>query len=425
MNFILGLVEWAEAFLKGRDRTYLIGAGAVALLVFWVFLSLVQSLWGVIMVLAISAGLGYAAERFYPAKTSYGMVGVTVIGLIGALIGQRLLGTLGPSIAGVRIIPAFAGILIVNWLVRSMRLASRARTLDRYNAKVAEDPLILSKLEEYRIVERIGSGGYSKVYRAVPDRTLNEEESIAIKIFNEDAIKDEEFTRRLEREIELMQRLDHPGIVKVFKSGRQADLHFMTMEYADGETLSDRLREKWPGLGESVDLTIAIAGVLGYAHKLGVVHRDIKPDNIMLTKSGPRILDFGLARPEGRSSLTQAGTALGTPTYMSPEQIRDDEHVDGRCDQYALGCVLFELITGRRPFEGDQSVQIMMKHLNEPLQDPRKLNAAISENLAKCVWYMMAKDMKNRYPNMEAVVAQLKLVQQELKSRPAEAAGKK
>ncbi|MCE7869930.1 hypothetical protein DYH09_06080 [bacterium CPR1] len=419
MGFILGLVEWTEAFLKGRDRTYLIGAGVVGLLLFWVFFSLVKSLWGLIIVVTISAGLGYAAERFYPAKHNHGLIGMTLFGLVGALIGQRLLGTLGPSIAGVRIIPAFAGILLVNWLVRSMRLASRARTLEKYNARVAEDSMILSKLDEYRIVERLGSGAYSRVYRAVSDRTLNEDESIAVKIFNEEAIKDEEFTRRLEREIELLQRLDHPGIVKVFKSGHQGDLHFMTMEYADGETLSSRLRKDWPNLGESVDMTIAIGGVLGYAHKLGVVHRDIKPDNIILSKSGPRILDFGLARPEGRSSLTQAGTALGTPAYMSPEQIRDDEHVDGRADQYALGCVLFELITGRRPFEGDQSVQIMMKHLNEPLQDPRKLNPAIPDQLAKCVWYMMAKDKNNRFPNMEAALAQLKQVQAELKAQPA------
>lgn len=419
---VLGVVEWGEALLRGRDRTYLIGVSVVAALVLWFFLTLVQSLWGVLMVLAISAGLGYAADRLYPARSGNGLAGAIVTGLIGALIGQRLF-SFGPSIAGVRLIPAFVGILLVNWVLRSMRLASRARALDRYNAKAGQDPMILSKLEDYRILEKLGSGGSSKVYRAVPDRTLNEEESIAVKVFNEEAVNESDFAGRLQREIEVMQRLNHPHIMRVFKAGEQSKLHYLLMEFVQGETLSDRMSRGRMPLPEVVDLTIDLCKVLGHAHKAGVIHRDIKPDNIMMTRNGPCIMDFGLARPEGRSSLTQTGSALGTPSYMSPEQIRDDENLDARCDQYALGCVLFEMMTGKRPFVSDQSLQVMMKHLNEPLQDPRQLNPEVPDLLARCVWHMMAKDREQRFADMEAIVGPLEQVKAELKARAKVPAG--
>lgn len=419
MGAIWGLIEGLEAFVRGRDKTYLVFAAAIALFFLWFILAVVQSLWGVIMILAMAAGLGYLAERFYPAPHSYGMVGSTVTGLIGAWAGQRLIGPFGPKILGAYIIPAFAGILLVNWGLRSLRLAGRARTLEKYNARGrGEDRVIGSKIEDYRIVSRLGVGGSAKVYRAIPDRTLNEDEPIAIKVFNEESTSDAEFGNRLQREIDLVKKLNHPRIVKVFKTGEQDGLRYMLMEFVDGEPLSKYLTTHgFLSLPETVDLCIELSRVLAYAHTLSVIHRDIKPDNIMMTKSGPRLLDFGLARPEGQSSLTQTGSALGTPSYMSPEQIRDDKLVDGRADQYALGCVLFELMTGQRPFISEQSVQVMMKHLNEPLQDPRKLNPDIPDLLARTVWHMMAKNPDDRFPHMNAVTAQLEQCKAELAAK--------
>lgn len=416
MGVLLGVVEWVEAMLRARSRVYLVGACIVGALLLWMMLALVKSLWGLILLIAISAGLGYAAEHFYPARHPYGMLGSTLIGLFGATVGQRLFGTLGPEVAGVRLIPAFVGILLVNWALRSMSLASRARALDKYDAKGGQDPLLLSKLGHYRLVKCLGSGGSSRVYRAIPDRTLNEDEAIAIKVFNDEAINDAEFAGRLQREIDLLNKLNHPRIVKVYRSGEQDTLRYLEMEYVEGEPLSKRLEGGPLPLEEALEMTIELSRVLGYAHTLSVVHRDIKPDNIMLTKTGPRLLDFGLARPEGRSSLTQTGSALGTPSYMSPEQIRDDHDIDGRADQYALGCVLFELVTGQRPFQSESSVQVMMKHLNEPLQDPRRLNPKIPDLLARTIWHMMAKNRDDRFPTMQAVVPQLEQVLGQLKT---------
>ena len=394
----------------GREQVYLLGSGLLALVLLGLLISALGNIIGLAVVVAIGCGLGMAAESIYPSPYNYGRSSATVLGLSGAFTGSLLLGHWGPSVAGVYLIPSLCGALGVSGALRGKVWYDRVKAMENYQAIGGTDALLMSQIEQYRLIRLLGQGGFAKVYQAVPDRTLREADSVAIKVFSESALQTEGFFGRVEREVALCQKLDHPNIVRILKADEQDSVHYIVMEFVSGETLRKRMQQGKLELDEAVKLLSDLASALGHAHSQGVIHRDIKPDNIMLSAAGPKIMDFGLARLEGTSDLTQTGSAIGTPHYMAPEQVLCEKVLDGRCDQYALGAMAFEMLTGEKLFDGDQAVLVVMQHVQEAPRNPRDLRPEISEALARCVLRMLSKNVDDRYPTMESLVEELKQI---------------
>jgi serine/threonine protein kinase/uncharacterized membrane protein YeaQ/YmgE (transglycosylase-associated protein family) len=395
-----------------REQVYLLGAGLLALLVLGILITLLSNLVGLAVIVALGCGLGMLSESIYPSPYNHGRASATGLGLAGACIGSFFLGHWGPALAGVSIVPSLLGALSVSAALRGKVRYDRIKALEDYQAS-GDDPMLMSQVEQYRLIRLLGRGGFAKVYQAVPDRTLRESESVAIKVFSESALQTEGFFGRVEREVALCQKLDHPNIVHTLKADEQNKVHYIIMEYVAGETLRKRMQQGRLEITEAVQLITDMASALGHAHAQGVIHRDIKPDNILLSDKGPKIMDFGLARLEGTSDLTQSGSAIGTPHYMAPEQVLCEKNLDGRCDQYALGCMAFEMLTGEKLFDGEQAVFVVMKHVNEAPRNPRDIRPQISEALAGCILRMVAKKADDRYPTMEALVSDLKKIRPE------------
>ena len=401
-----------------RDHIYLMGMGLGGIISFAILILVVSNVMGILLVLAIGCGLGLAANHFYPSPYEHDRVQATVVGLGGTVLGNwlhgvfpfSLLDALSPHVKGVSLLPSLLGAVVVIFGLRYKATQDRIKTLEAYKAKAEEDSLVLSLVEDQRLIGFLGSGAFSRVYKAVPDRTLNEREAVAVKVFNDNALKSEGFVERMQREVALCQSLNHPHIVRTFKSGEQEKVHYLVMEFVAGETLASRLARGPMGVMEAVKLIREIATGLGHAHSKGVVHRDIKPENILLSENGPKIMDFGLARLAGTSTLTQSGSAIGTPHYMSPEQVVEEKNLDGRCDQYSLGCVGFEMLTGQKLFDGEQAVLVVMKHVQEEPRNPCSVNPDVPKVVGETIVKMLAKKRDDRYPNLEEVVEALSKV---------------
>jgi tetratricopeptide (TPR) repeat protein len=256
----------------------------------------------------------------------------------------------------------------------------------------------------YEIVAEIGRGGMGRVYRA-RDRELAEE--VAIKTILGRSEQDSEIAAeqdRLLREVQLLRRLTHPNIVRVYDLGRFPDGIFVTMELVAGQTLDQIVRSKvLPPLDRLRAILKQVAAGLGEAHAHSIVHRDLKPSNVILTPTRVKILDFGIARTlTGDTRLTMTGLAVGTPMYMSPEQIQGAE-LDGRCDLYALGVVAFTLLAGREPFLGNNPTAIALEHLQSPPPDLRRLRPGTPEPWVAFVERLLAKAPDDRYADAAAV----------------------
>jgi len=240
----------------------------------------------------------------------------------------------------------------------------------------------------YRIDAQLGEGGMGVVYRA-HDTVLDR--PVAIKLLSSHFTG--AGTERLLREARLVAQLDHPHIVAVYDAGQVDGRPFIAMQLVGGKSL----REASVSIEDAVEIVGKVCQALAYAHERGLVHRDIKPDNIMLTDAGlVKVMDFGLARSEGRTRLTQAGTVLGTVAYMAPEQVLSGE-ADARSDLYSLGCVLYEMVTGRPPFTGSDPITIISQHLQVPPVAPHWYNPKISPELEGIILKLMAKDPAERY----------------------------
>jgi serine/threonine-protein kinase len=248
----------------------------------------------------------------------------------------------------------------------------------------------------YRIEAQIGAGGMAQVFRG-QDTLLAR--PVAIKVLAEQFAKDQSFVSRFRREAEAAARINHPNVVGVFDTGSSDGTHYIVMELIEGRTLSDflskggRLTPDRAGqVGESVCRALAVA------HKHGVIHRDIKSGNIMVTRDGEvKVMDFGIARLEtGADTIAQTAAVLGTASYLSPEQARG-EKVDARSDIYSLGIVLYEMLTGRVPFTGDSPVAVAYKHVQEAPEPPSKLNPDVTPALDAIVLRCLAKNPANRY----------------------------
>lgn len=257
----------------------------------------------------------------------------------------------------------------------------------------------------YRIVDRLGDGGMGTVYRAV-DRMLDRE--VAIKVLRADLARKDSLVERFRQEARALARLSHPRIATLHGLEQHEDELLMIMEFVRGDTLEAIVersgRITWP---RACELCIAVLDALDHAHDMGVVHRDIKPANVMLAHNGAvKVMDFGIARMLGRSRQTQVGHSVGTPMYMAPEQLRGHE-VDARTDIYAVGAVLFELITGRMAFDADSDYALMMKKLNDPPPPASQFVPDVPSIVDAIVFRAMANEPAHRFPNAMAFSQEL------------------
>lgn len=257
----------------------------------------------------------------------------------------------------------------------------------------------------YEIIGRIGGGGMAVVYKAV-DSLLHRQ--VAIKVLNESLSNNSEFIRRFDREAQAAASLSHPNVVNVYDVGRDGYTHYIVMELVDGPTLKQHILDNGAlPVEEAVQIAIQICDGLAHAHENQIVHRDIKPHNILIGSNGRvKVTDFGIARAATSSTITQTGSVMGSVHYFSPEQARGGV-VGEKSDIYSLGIVLYEMLTGELPFDGDSAISIALKHLQEKVVDPRELNPNIPENIVRIVMRALEKDPEMRYTSAKAMMQDL------------------
>ncbi len=268
-----------------------------------------------------------------------------------------------------------------------------------------EDSLVGQTLGGYRLVERLGQGGMATVYKAYESKLGR---YVAIKVLPQFFARDPNFMRRFQREAKAVAQLSHPNIVPIHNYGEQGEFAYIAMQYVEGGTLKHE-HDKQLEPEEALRLLLPVIRALDYAHERGIVHRDIKPGNILLNEDGwPLLADFGLARmAEASVKLTGTGVGVGTPMYMSPEQGQGLE-VDRRTDIYSLGIVLYELLTGDVPFKADTPMAVVVKHMTAAMPMPREVNPEIPEELEQIILKATAKNPENRYQTAAAMAAALK-----------------
>ncbi len=261
------------------------------------------------------------------------------------------------------------------------------------------------QLGPYQIIAPLGAGGMASVFKAYQPSM---EREVAIKVLPRQYSSSQEFTARFKQEARLLARLQHPHILPVFDSGTDDGYSYIVMPAITGGSLKDLMTGTPMQLARAAKIVSQVGDALDYAHAIGLVHRDVKPSNVLLDDRGNALLmDFGIARMvEATTRLTQAGGVIGTPAYMSPEQ-STGQSVDARSDIYALGIVLFELVTGRVPYHAETPLAVLFKHVNDPLPMPRSLNPSISEALERVILKALAKHPQDRYQKMSEFVAAL------------------
>jgi serine/threonine-protein kinase len=258
-------------------------------------------------------------------------------------------------------------------------------------------------VDRYELGPVLGQGGMARVHQGV-DRQLDRR--VAIKVLAPPFDRDDEFVERFRREARAAAGLSHPNIVAVFDSGSDDGTHFIVTELVEGETLADRLRDGPMPPADAVAVAVDIARALAAAHALGLIHRDIKPGNVMLLPDGRvKVVDFGIARAAGSDTLTHTGVVLGSTAYLSPEQA-GGQPVDERADLYSLGCVLYEMLTGRVPFRADTPIATMYRHVNEDAPPPSTITP-VQPELEDVVLRCLEKDPKRRFASAAELEAAL------------------
>lgn len=259
----------------------------------------------------------------------------------------------------------------------------------------------------YEMLEKIGEGGMATVYKA-RDNTLKR--YVAVKVLRDEFITDDEFVKRFNSEAQAAASLTHPNIVSIYDVGHEETVHYIVMELVQGKTLKEIINEdgvlpwKW-----SVNIAIQVTSALETAHKNNIVHRDIKPHNIIITEDGiAKVTDFGIAKAVSNSTITAFGTTIGSVHYFSPEHARGG-YTDAKSDIYSLGVVMYEMLTGRVPFDADTPVSIALKHMQEKAVEPIKLNPSIPYAINKIIVKAMEKDISLRYQNATELLKDLSL----------------
>jgi tetratricopeptide (TPR) repeat protein/tRNA A-37 threonylcarbamoyl transferase component Bud32 len=263
--------------------------------------------------------------------------------------------------------------------------------------------------DRYQIIEVLGKGGMGRVYRVL-DKKLKEE--IALKLIKPEIASDKKTVERFSNELKIARKIGHKNVARMFDLNEEQGTHYITMEYVRGEDLKRLIRKMGPfSAGQAIPIAKQICEGLSEAHRLGVVHRDLKPQNVMVDEAGnARIMDFGIARSLESKGITGAGVMVGTPEYMSPEQVEGKE-AGQSSDIYSLGVILYEMVTGRVPFEGDTPFTIGVKHKSEMPKNPKELNAQIPEDLSAVIMRCLEKAKENRYQSAGEVRSELENIQ--------------
>ena len=263
----------------------------------------------------------------------------------------------------------------------------------------------------YQIIEKLGKGSMGIVFKA---RQTSVDRIVAVKILLDALAQNREFIKRFDREAKIAAKLSHNNIVNAIDAGEVSGHHYFVMEYVEGGTIKDELdKNKAFDEKNALRIVLAVAEALKHAHSRGLIHRDIKPENVILTKDGNvKLADLGLARltADEKWSMSEAGMAIGTPYYISPEQVRGQVDVDIRADIYSLGATLYHMVTGQVPYDGDSPTDVMRKHVDKNLilTPPDHLNTNLSSGLGMVVETMMAKNRENRYRNPDDLILDLK-----------------
>ncbi|NIO47907.1 MAG: protein kinase [Candidatus Aminicenantes bacterium] len=261
----------------------------------------------------------------------------------------------------------------------------------------------------YQIIEELGKGGMGKVYRVV-DKKLDEE--VALKLIKPEIAFDRKTIERFSKELKFARKIVHKNVGRMYELMEDEGRYFITMEYVSGQDLKGLIRQTGQlTIGKSISIAKQVCEGLAEAHKLGVVHRDLKPHNIMIDKEGnARIMDFGIARSLEAEGITDAKAIIGTPKYMSPEQVEGEE-VDQRSDIYSLGIIIYEMVTEKTPFDGDTALSIALKHKTQAPPEPREFNAQIPEDLSQVILKCLEKDKQKRYQSAEEVLSELSSIE--------------
>ena len=279
---------------------------------------------------------------------------------------------------------------------------------DRLKTSIKETRTAAHQIPGYRILGKLGQGAMAIVYKA---QQLSLDRTVAIKILPKRFTENKEYVERFYKEGQAAAKFNHNNIVQAFDVGESGGYHYFVMEYVEGKTLyEDMVDGKLFSEAEALDIIIQIAHALEHAHARGLIHRDVKPKNIMLDPSGvAKLADMGLAREttDIEAAQTEAGKAYGTPYYIAPEQIRGKIDIDGRADIYGLGATFYHMMTGRVPFMADDPSEVMRKHLREQLIPPDHINTSLSAGISEVIEVMMAKRREDRYNNIEELLIDL------------------
>jgi eukaryotic-like serine/threonine-protein kinase len=267
------------------------------------------------------------------------------------------------------------------------------------------------KIPGYKVLSRLGAGAMATVYRA---KQLSLDRHVAIKVLPRKFSSNPQFIERFYAEGRAAAQLNHPNIVQAYDVGKAGDFHYFVMEFVDGSTVYDQIvAHRRYSESDAIDIAIQIAEALLHAHEKGLVHRDVKPKNIMVTKSGvAKLADLGLARAisDREAAEAEAGKAFGTPYYISPEQVRGEINVGAPADIYSLGATLYHMLTGSVPFDGKNPSAVMHKHLKADLVPPDHVNQRLSGGISEIIEMMMAKNPRERYQTCKDLLIDLRAV---------------
>ena len=288
-----------------------------------------------------------------------------------------------------------------------------ASQAERLKTSVKESKVAATQIPGYKILGKLGAGAMAVVYKG---KQLSLNRSVAIKVLPRRFSENPEYVQRFYKEGQAAGKLNHPNIVQAIDVGEAGGYYYFVMEYVEGKTIADDISNGHIfGEQEAIEIIIQVCHALQHAHAHGLVHRDVKPKNIMINTQGiVKLADMGLAREttDIEAAQSEEGKAYGTPYYIAPEQIRGKIDIDGRADIYGLGATFYHMVTGRVPFTGEDSSEIMKRHLREKLIPPDHINTSLSAGVSEVIEIMMAKRREDRYNNVEELLLDLEALRQ-------------